>query len=136
MAYRKSKARLLGDLFGKANLFTLDEENATAGVAEGSALTTSSGSSGTWSVITANTTLTAGQKVIVDTSAAVTLTFPASPSLGDEIRVVDGTANAATNNITLSGLINSANTFTMDANRAAIGFVYSNTAQGWVTTEV
>ena len=75
----------------------------------------------------------------MDTSSAVTITLPASASLGDEIRIIDGTGNAATNNITVArnghNIESAASNLTIDLNRAAFGLVYYNTAQGWVLTE-
>jgi len=51
--------------------------------------------------ISANTTLVAGRRYFVDTTAARTLTLPASPTLGQEVVVIDATGSAATNNITI-----------------------------------
>ena len=94
---------------------------------------------GTYSEKTSNYTASAGDKLIVDTSSAVTITLPASASLGDEIRIIDGTGNAATNNITVARnghKIESATAnLIIDLNRAAFGLVYYNTAQGWLLTE-
>ena len=94
---------------------------------------------GTYSEKTSNYTASAGDKLIVDTSSAVTITLPASASLGDEIRIIDGTGNAATNNITVArnghNIESAASNLTIDLNRAAFGLVYYNTAQGWVLTE-
>ena len=96
--------------------------------------------SGAWAEKTANYTASAGDKLFVDCSSGViTITLPASPSAGDEIRVIDATGNAATNNITIGRnvkKINSADSdLTLDVNRAAIGLVYYNTAQGWIMME-
>ena len=51
---------------------------------------------------TSNYVAVAGEKLIVDTSNAVTITLPATAAIGDEIRIIDGTGNAATNNITVA----------------------------------
>ena len=50
----------------------------------------------------ANGTMLAGRNYFVDTSAARTLTLPASPSVGDTISIYDATGTAATNNITIA----------------------------------
>jgi len=82
-------------------------------------------------------TATAGDNIIVDCSAAVvTITLPSSASIGDEIRVIDGTGSAATNNITIgrNGLkIQGASAdMTVATNRAAFSLVYYDADEGWV----
>jgi len=98
-----------------------------------------SGSSSTWAEKTAAYTAEAGDKLIVDTSTAVTVTLPATAALGDEIRIIDGTGNAATNNITVArnghNIEGSATDLTIDVDRAAFGLVYYNATQGWVMME-
>jgi hypothetical protein len=93
-----------------------------------------------WTSTTAAVTLFAGQKVLVDTSAsAITLTLPASPSLGNEIRIIDATGNSATNNITVarngSNIMGLAEDFIINIDEAAFGLVYFNASRGWVLTE-
>lgn len=92
-----------------------------------------------WVERTSNTTITAGEKYILDTSSALTITLPASASIGDQIRIIDGTGNAATNNITIGRnghkIQGSAADMVIDVNRAAFGLVYYNATQGWVLTE-
>jgi hypothetical protein len=92
-----------------------------------------------WVERTANTTITAGEKYILNTSSALTITLPASASIGDEIRIIDGTGNAATNNITIGRnghkIQGSAADMVIDVNRAAFGLVYYNATHGWVLTE-
>jgi hypothetical protein len=53
--------------------------------------------------VAANVTATIGSKHLVDTTAARTITVPASVSVASVLRVVDVTGTAATNNITLAG---------------------------------
>jgi plastocyanin len=92
-----------------------------------------------WVEKTSNTTITAGEKYILDTSSALTVTLPASASIGDEIKIIDGTGNAATNNITIGRnghkIQGSAADMVIDVNRAAFGLVYYNATHGWVLTE-
>jgi len=95
-----------------------------------------------WALKTAAYTAVAGDGVMVDTSVAVTITLPISsgpPSLGDFVRVLDATGNAATNNITVArngnNIQGAAADLTIATNRAAIGLVYVNVAQGWVLIE-
>ena len=88
---------------------------------------------------TSSYTAVAGDKLIVDTSNAVTITLPASATIGDEIRIIDGTGNANTNNITIARnghkIQGATSDLTVGTERAAFGLVYYNTAQGWLLTE-
>ena len=93
-----------------------------------------------WTERSASISVGSNTKNIVDCSGgAITVTFPLSPVFGDEIRVIDGTGNAATNNITINRNGNkiqgAADNFIIDVNRAAVGFVYYNAAQGWILIE-
>ena len=82
-----------------------------------------------------NITLVAGRRYFVDTSAARTLTLPASPTLGQEIIVIDATGTAGTNNITInsnSGKINgTVQNATIDVDGAAASFIYTGATYGW-----
>lgn len=89
---------------------------------------------------TTNATLSAGDKVIVDSSSsALTMTLPASPTLGDEIAIIDGTNTAAINNITVARngekIDGVAADMTIDVNGAAFNIVYYNASRGWIFTE-
>lgn len=102
--------------------------------------TTSSSTVATWTERSSTAIASAGEKLFIDcSSGVVTVTLPASPDMGSEIRVIDATGNAATNNITIGrngSKINGADSdLTLDINRAAIGLVYYNTAQGWILME-
>lgn len=85
--------------------------------------------------ISANTTLVAGRRYFVDTSAARTLTLPASPTLGQEIVIFDATGSAGTNNITIARNGNKINSLTenaiIDVDKAAAVLIYTGTAIGW-----
>lgn len=108
--------------------------------------TFSSGGSGssagwTYSAISANTTAVAGYRYIVDTSTAnLTITLPASGTLGDEVMIIDGTGNASTHAITVDkngSKIQGANSnMTVTTDRAAFTLVYYNSTQGWILTNV
>jgi hypothetical protein len=102
--------------------------------------TGSTGASGapavTNTAISANTTLTAGVRYFVDTSAARTLTLPASPTQGNEIQIIDASGTAATNKITInrnSGKINGmSEDLLIDVNGAAATLIYTGSSWGWV----
>jgi hypothetical protein len=85
--------------------------------------------------ISANTTLVAGRRYFVNTSAARTLTLPASPAVGNEIQVFDASGLAGTNNITInsnSGKINGAvQDLILDANGAVAILTYTGSTYGW-----
>ena len=70
------------------------------------------------------------------TSAAFTVTLPASPSLGDEVTVVDYAGTADTNNITIGRnslkIMGSAADLTVAIERAAFTLVYSDSTYGWL----
>ena len=85
--------------------------------------------------ISANTTLVSGRRYFVDTTAARTLTLPASPAVGNEIQIFDATGTAGTNNITVnsnSGKINGAvQDLILDANGAVAILTYTGSTYGW-----
>ena len=86
--------------------------------------------------VSSNISVAANNKYFVNTSAARTLTLPASPTLGDEIQLFDATGTAGTNNITVnsnSGKINgSVQDLTIDVNGAALLLIYTGSDYGWV----
>ena len=93
----------------------------------------------TYNATSSNITLVKGNAYIVDTSSARTLTLPATGTLGDEVKVIDGTGQAGTNNITINrnghkiqGLTDN---LVINVNRAAQGLVYYNATQGWILSE-
>lgn len=95
---------------------------------------------GIWSEQSDNFTASAGNYYFVNTTnGAVTVTFPATASLGDTIKIVDGSGTFETNpcTIELNGkkLAGSTNNVILNENRAARTFVYYNDARGWVYAE-
>ena len=96
-----------------------------------------------WALKTGAYLAVAGDGVMVDTSSsAITITLPISsgpPSLGDFVRVLDATGDAATNNITVArngnNIQGAAADLTIATNRAAIGLVYVNATEGWCLIE-
>ena len=88
-------------------------------------------------VITASTTMVAGRGYFVDTSsAAITMTLPASAVRGDEVWIVDYGATFDTNNCTIGRNSHkiqgdSAN-LTVSTERAGFTLVYVDSTQGWL----
>ena len=98
-----------------------------------------SGSGVSWdsSIQTSNFTATAGEGYFVNTAGgAITVTLPASPSLGDEVSIVDYTGTFATNNLTINpngnkirgGTVNKI----LNANNKALTLVFTDSTEGWV----
>lgn len=85
--------------------------------------------------ISANTTLVAGRRYFVDTTAARTLTLPVSPTLGQEIVIFDATGTAGTNNITIARNGNNINSVAdnaiIDVDKAAAVLIYTGSSIGW-----
>lgn len=85
--------------------------------------------------VSSNITLIKNNNYFVDTTAARTLTLPASPSVGDQIEIFDASGTAGTYNITLdrnSNLINgNAGNFIIDVNGGWYTFVFTGNTYGW-----
>ena len=96
-------------------------------------------SSVSWQIVTTTPfTAPSNSKLIVNTSSPKTINLPSSPSLGNEIRIVDGDGTAATNNITISSpdkIIGSDSDLIIDINEANIELVYYNATRGWILTD-
>ena len=91
------------------------------------------------SVQTTGFTASAGRGYPLNTtSAAFTVTLPASPSVGDTIILLDYAGTFATNNITLGANSNKINGVVgnklLTTNREAVSIVYVDATQGWVAT--
>ena len=107
----------------------------------------SDGTNSTWSsivslfvampsvAISSNITLSISNKYFVDTTAARTLTLPASPSTGDELYIFDASNNALTNNITVLPNSNkvqgSVQNLIIDSNAATVALTYTGSSYGW-----
>ena len=86
--------------------------------------------------ISSNTTAVAGRYYMVNTSGgAITLTLPASPTMGDTVRVLDATSSFGTNNLTIGRNANKiqgdAADMTVSTTDAAFDLVYYNATYGW-----
>jgi hypothetical protein len=72
------------------------------------------------------------------TSSAFTVTLPASPSVGDQVLLLDYAGTFATNNITLGRNSNKIEGGTLNkvltTNREAVTLVYVDSTQGWVAS--
>jgi len=129
---------------------TITLDNLTFPAADGSAnqiLTTNGSgvlsfvdnSGGTdWQAVKTGTyTAAAGEGIFANTtSGAWTLTLPASPSIGDEVSVIDYAGTFDTNNLTIGrnseNIQGSAADLTVSVERAANTLVYTDGTQGWL----
>ncbi len=91
-----------------------------------------------WQAIKTTTyTASAGEGIIANTSGgAWTLTLPASPSIGDEVSVVDYAGTFDTNNLTIGrnskNIQGSAADLTVATERAGFTLVFTDNTQGWL----
>ena len=105
---------------------------------DGTWATPSSGGGLTWqSVQTASFTAVAGNAYPVNTtSAAITVTLPASPTAGQTVQITDYAGTFATNNCTINpngGKINSGTTSAvLSVAREGVSIVYIDSTQGWI----
>ena len=81
-----------------------------------------------------------GDQLLIDTSgsgigSAITITLPASPSVGSEVHFIDSGANFASNNLTIarnsSNILGAASNLVVSTNGAAFTLVFVNATRGW-----
>jgi hypothetical protein len=80
-----------------------------------------------------------GDQVVVDTQAnPVTITLPATPSITNEVTIMDGSAvnGFATNNVTVdrngSNINGAATNYVLNVNNQCVTFIYANATKGWL----
>lgn len=87
---------------------------------------------------TANFTATANEGYFVDVSSgSVTVTMPSSPSVGDNVGIVDVKGSSQTNAITITSSNNiqgASADKTLGYERGAVNLVYSGSTDGWVVS--
>ena len=92
----------------------------------------------TSSSVTAYTAIN-GDQIVVDTQAnTVVITLPATPTVTDEVTIMDGSAAGGfgTNNVTVgrngSNINGAASDYIMNVNNQCITFIYTNATKGWL----
>ena len=111
---------------------SLENYNGTAWTAVGG------GGAGQWqSVQTTGFTAVSGNAYACNTtSAAFTVTLPASPAVGSYIQLVDYAGTWNTNNVTLNPnglkIAGSTSNVALTINRQAVAIVYIDSTQGWL----
>jgi len=94
-----------------------------------------------WRAATTTVTVQAGAQILANTStAAWTLTLPASPVAGDEVSIIDSTYKFNTNNLTInpngSNIANTTGNLVVATQGAGFTLVYSgNATVGWTYRE-
>ena len=119
---------------------TADQVLTTDGSGNLSFSDISGGTSWQSSIKTANFTAVAGEGYWINTtSGAVTMTLPASASVGDTVEIVDYARTWGTNNVTINPNSlnfqgNSSPNPVYDVDGQSVRLVYSGATQGWIPT--
>ena len=125
------------DVDGTTNLDVVDIDGA---VDMASTLTVAEAINGAlkrWAIKTSAYTAVAGDRLLADTAttAAFTVTLPSSPSVGDEIHILDGAANFDSANLTVGRngkkIQGATADLTLTTQNTGIGLVFLNDTYGW-----
>jgi hypothetical protein len=92
-------------------------------------------------VVTGATTMVAGRGYFVNTtSSAFTMTLPASPSLGDFVRIIDYAGTFDSNTCTIGRnsqkIAGASADMTVTTERAGLTLVFTDSTQGWLLAEI
>lgn len=90
-----------------------------------------------YTYVTSGVTMEAGSAYIIGTGVGTfSVTLPANPAINDQIKIIDGEANASNNNITVlrngNSVMGLAEDLTVDIDNANFVLVYVNASKGWM----
>ena len=99
------------------------------------------GSSMTWYIANANTTMAASSGYFVNTAIGpLTMTLPTSATLGDTIRLKYSARTFSANNLTINRnshkIQGNTNDLIVNVDQSSFGLVYSNSTYGWKVLEL
>jgi hypothetical protein len=112
----------------------------TTSTSQASAIATASalaslGGWNAWQLVTANKTLVNADRVFVVPAANLVITLPATPSIGQAVRIVDAAGTAGTTNFTIarngSNIMGVGQDMTVNTNSARLHLVFADSAKGW-----
>jgi hypothetical protein len=94
-----------------------------------------------WATKTTSYTAVSNDRLFIDTSsAAVTITLPASPTAGDNVRFMDLAGTFGTNNLTVARngnkIYNQTQDLVINTNDAAFQLIYTGATYGWKLAEL
>ena len=94
-----------------------------------------------WLIVDNAATIAKGEGYMCDTTAGgFIITLPASPQLGDTVRIVDLAGTFDTNNLIVArngeNIMGLAEDLTLSVENQGVGLVYSNSTYGWKVIEV
>jgi hypothetical protein len=119
----------------------IDSEHYADGSIDQVHLATGVGGVSWQAVVTGATTMVSGRGYFVNTtSSAFTMTLPASPSIGDYVRIIDYAGTFDSNTCTIGRnsekIAGASEDMTVTTERAGLELVYVDSTQGWLLTEV
>ena len=94
-----------------------------------------------WSEVSTASAITKGEGYMCDTTGGgFIITLPASPAMGDAVRILDLAGTFDSNNLVLgrngNNIMGLAEDLTLSTENSAVGLVYTNATQGWKLIEV
>ena len=94
-----------------------------------------------WVIVNTASSISKGEGYMCDTSSGgFIVTLPATPQLGDTVRIIDLAGTFDTNNIVIGrngeNIMGLAEDLTLSVENQGVGLVYSNSTYGWKVIEV
>ena len=121
---------------------TVGNQTVTSINGQTGAVTLETGTDWQSTIQTSNFTAVAGKGYFVNTtSAAITVTLPSSPTVGDEISIIDYAGTFATNEVIFASngsekIQGSTNDYKCITNNATVNLVYQDATRGWTSDNI